>query len=196
MGSKNRFDGVDQFAAFLIRKKARQLIGRAGLLPDDLEDVEQELILDVLRRLPSLNVTIATRDTFIARLVENHVATLLKARHAQKRSAGRQVPFDEGTGEDDEPHTFDQRDYLRLTMADEEQALKQRELALDVQRVSTKLPLKQRWLVGQLQTKTLTQIADESGIPRSSLYETRAKLAEWFEREGLRDYLRDDADDS
>ena len=46
MGVDNSDDGIDPYAAGLIRFKTRQLVGQAGFTASDREDIEQELILD------------------------------------------------------------------------------------------------------------------------------------------------------
>ena len=43
MDYRNSFDGLDKYAANLIRNKAHQIIGKAGLMPDDLKDIEQSV---------------------------------------------------------------------------------------------------------------------------------------------------------
>ena len=70
MGSDNQYDGIDPYAAGLIRFKARQLVGQAGFTASDREDIEQKLILDLLRRLPKYNPKRAQLNTFIARVVD------------------------------------------------------------------------------------------------------------------------------
>lgn len=50
MLSRNRHDGVEDYAVTKIRFHARQL-ARTGLFPSqETEDIEQELMLDLLRR--------------------------------------------------------------------------------------------------------------------------------------------------
>jgi len=49
MGSENRYPGLDEFAVKLIKRKARQLAGRAGFLQADRQDLEQEMAMDLLQ---------------------------------------------------------------------------------------------------------------------------------------------------
>ncbi len=51
MVSQNSYDGIDKYAADLIRHKARQLVGKAGFTEDDRPDLEQELMIDLLGRM-------------------------------------------------------------------------------------------------------------------------------------------------
>ena len=50
---RNNYDDIDAYAVEIIRYKARQLVGQAGFTVADRDDLEQELILDLLRRCPS-----------------------------------------------------------------------------------------------------------------------------------------------
>jgi len=69
MGYENRYQGIDDYAVQLIKYKARQLVGRVGFTESDREDLEQEMVLDLLRRLPKFDPKRAGRNTFIARIV-------------------------------------------------------------------------------------------------------------------------------
>ena len=55
MGFDNRYEGIDEYAVRIIKHKARQLVGRAGFTESDREDLEQEMMLDLLRRLPKFD---------------------------------------------------------------------------------------------------------------------------------------------
>jgi DNA-directed RNA polymerase specialized sigma24 family protein len=69
MLSRNRYDGVEGYAVTKVRFHARQL-ARTGLFPSqDAEDIEQELMLDLLRRLDDFDPGRASRNTFIARVL-------------------------------------------------------------------------------------------------------------------------------
>ena len=52
MGFDKRYKGIDEYAVRIIKYKARQLVGRVGFTESDREDLEQEMILDLLQRLP------------------------------------------------------------------------------------------------------------------------------------------------
>jgi len=80
MVSQNSYDGIDKYAADLIRHKARQLVGKAGFTEDDRPDLEQELMIDLLQRMRHFNPAKAKKTTFMARIVERHISTILEAR--------------------------------------------------------------------------------------------------------------------
>ncbi len=69
MDVKNCYEGIDKYAVWLVRRRARYLVGKAGFTEDDREDLEQEMIIDLLRRLPQFNSSRAQRKTFIAKVI-------------------------------------------------------------------------------------------------------------------------------
>ena len=58
----------------LIRSKARQVVGKAGLTHSDRADVEQDLWLDLLERWPKFRSDRARTSTFINRVLNHKVA--------------------------------------------------------------------------------------------------------------------------
>ena len=146
MGSGKQYDGIDPYAAGLIKYKARRLIGQAGFTASDREDIEQELILDLLRRLPKYDPKRAQRNTFIARVVEHRVATLIEAQKAGIRDYRRcrcslNDRFEDEDGRSVERvDTFDQEDYLLRTGAQSMTAAELSALAIDVTAVLEGLP--------------------------------------------------------
>ena len=78
MLSPNSYEGIDAYAANLIRNKARLLVGKAGLSESDRPDLEQELMIDLLERMKRYNPAKAKKTTFMARIVERRIASLLE----------------------------------------------------------------------------------------------------------------------
>ena len=111
MVSQNSYDGIDKYAADLIRHKARQLVGKAGFTEDDRPDLEQELMIDLLQRMRHFNPAKAKKTTFMARIVERHISTILEARFAQCRDwrlcqTSLNEPLDNGEGDTTERIDF------------------------------------------------------------------------------------------
>ena len=80
---------LDRFEEWFIARKARQLAGKAGFTPSDVEDIEQDIRMDVLKRLPRFDPAKSNRHTFIALVVRRRVASILEARRAVKRNGDR-----------------------------------------------------------------------------------------------------------
>ena len=82
---------LDGYARDIIRYKARQLIGKYGFTRDDYDDLQQEMMLDLLRRLGKYDPSKAGLSTFVARIVDRKVSTLIRHQRQEKRDYRRQV---------------------------------------------------------------------------------------------------------
>ena len=191
MGSANRFEGIDEYAATLIRCKAQQLIRKPEFKGTDPEDLEQEMILDLLQRLPQYDSVRAGRNTFTARVVEHKVATLLEFHHARRRDTGRPVQSlreevnDVKSAPSGKAHSLDEGAGLRRIGAPSRLEGDRIEERLDVEAILDGLPEDLRQLCGLLRSKTLTEISKETGIPRTNLYRALARLKKRFQESGV-----------
>jgi RNA polymerase sigma-70 factor (ECF subfamily) len=195
MGSINHCEGIDEYAVQIIKFKAKQLVGRVGLTDSDREDLEQEMILDLLQRLPKYNPDRAQRNTFIARVVEHKIATIIEARKAGLRdyrlcncSLNERLEDGEG-GSVERMETIDQEDYLRLTAGLSRSTAELRDLSIDVRQAIEKLPPELRELCRRLGVDTITELSRDTGVPRGTIYESLKKLRAILEVAGLKDYL-------
>lgn len=195
MGYENRYQGIDDYAVQLIKYKARQLVGRVGFTESDREDLEQEMVLDLLRRLPKFDPKRAGRNTFIARIVEHKVATIIEAQKAGMRdyrlcscSLNDRLEDEEGRSIE-RMETIDQEDYLRRTGKLSHPMSELRNLSIDLRSAVQTLPPELRELCKRLQTESVTEISRDTGIPRGTIYESIKKLRAVFEDAGLKDYL-------
>jgi RNA polymerase sigma-70 factor (ECF subfamily) len=188
-------DGILQYTIKRIRFKASQIVGKHGFAEDDFDDLRQELMLDVLERLPKFNSGRADIKIFISTVVNNRIATLIKRHEAEcrdhrrvERSLDEQVP-----GDDDDWTTFgegvteeDARSRLgRAGRSDHERV----ELTLDVAMALGQLDEGDRQLCLELQVKTPLEISRETGLRRAGIYERIAKIRKKFIRAGLHRYL-------
>lgn len=82
--------GIPPYASRIIRHKARQLSRRRGFRPDERCDLEQELLTDLLDRLPRFDSAKAQLNTFVARVVERRIVTIIRHRFAEIRSIERE----------------------------------------------------------------------------------------------------------
>ena len=170
--------GIGDYAERLIRSKAKGLIGKAGFVESDVEDIEQELRLDVWRRLSRFDPKRSKRETFITRLVEHKLASILEHRRAAVRDPYREAcSLNKPVGDAENVEIGDSIEDNRRTSTDTS------DLVHDLACVLDHLPPKLRALAEELKTKTPSEIARERGVPRGTLYEAirelRTRLADF-----------------
>jgi len=78
-----------EYVQALIRIKARQVVRDPGFSRSDQPDVEQELVARILRVARRFDPGRASVNTFITRVVDSAVATILRDRARKKRAADR-----------------------------------------------------------------------------------------------------------
>lgn len=193
MDTNKKQCGINDYAEELIHHKARQLVGTAGFTRDDVEDLEQEMRLDLLERLPKFNPNKATYNTFVSRLVERKICNLIRHRTQEIRD----FRCEEGSIHDvvESGDSGDEKVERIETVTQDEQDFRlgkhirsaeaRRDLQLDISLVLPKLPPKLRKPAELLQTVSITTAARKLGIPRSTLYDRIARLRRIFEDVGL-----------
>ena len=202
MGFGNRYDGIDPFAVRLIRKRARQLVGGAGFMPCDVPDLEQELAMDLLTRLPKFRDGGAPRESFIAVAIKHRAATLVEARMAAKRDFRKfafsleQVFVDDDGKKRDGYDRLDREkildsDGIRRGLPDQNEKMAR---AIDLDRVLQKLSPELRELCDLLSELNVSEAATASGLSRDTLYRRIKTLRETFESEGLREFFPERSD--
>lgn len=181
-------NGINGYAARLIKFKARQLSRRSGFSRTDRDDLEQELWLDLVGRLPRYDPNKAALNTFIARIVERKVVSILRHHFAEMRSPGR-----EEASLNDSVLDCDGRIVERHQTTPEAAATWQRlhDLERDVAEVRERLATDEaRAIVDALgRGGTINSIAGELGISRRAAERQVAEARHLFEDAGLRQYL-------
>ena len=184
------------YAEDLIRIKARRLSGQAGFVRSDQEDIEQELRLDLLRRLPKFDPRKAALSTFADRVVRHKVASIIEAKKARLRDYRRQQcslndPLKTPDGKRAERgDTVDQNEACRRTGRSSRSTEDLRDLANDFSAAVSNLPPNLRDLCRRLlMNPNLTEAAQDAGIPRGTLYESVEKIRRRFEKARLKENL-------
>ena len=193
----NRYDGINDYASRLIKYKAKSLAGNHGYIGADVQDLEQELMIDLLRRLPKYDPKLGRLTTFIIHVVNKKTATLIARQYAGKRdirfcafSLNEELEDQDGNATE-RMDTFNQDYYLKRTGRQTRSKAEQLELSMDIRRAAENLPTPRlrdichRFFQGQ----RVVEMAQEMGIPRSTLYEAIYRIRREFERSGLREYL-------
>jgi len=183
-----------QWAASLIRKKARLLIGSYGFSTSDREDIEQELWYHLLKRQGAYDPSRGKISTFIARILDNRIRTMIEHRRAVKRSCDLPVEsLDQRVSPEidlDRHEVVDRDTYLRVTGQISRSLGELQDLSLDVARVLSSLSPDLCEIALLLMRYTITEVSRCTGIPRTTINDKRKRIREIFHKAGLDDYLK------
>ena len=195
MGIDQLFEDRNSFASQLIRQKARQLVRHPGFTKSDRPDIEQELAIELVQKFCQFDPARARETTFIARVIENKVVSLVRTRQAEKRhfrrngkSLNETISDGEG-GSVERAQTVDAANAKRHTgqvpRSDEEVA----RLKLDIDEVLETLPADLRKLAKMLTEMTEYAASRQLGKSRRQVANDVGRLRERFEDAGLREYF-------
>jgi RNA polymerase sigma-70 factor (ECF subfamily) len=195
MQSNQKQQEVNEYAARVIRHKAKHLVGTAGFTESDRDDLEQEMMLDVITRLPKFDANKGTPKTFVARIIERKISKLIRHRTTDMRDYRREAFSLNESVEDGDGGSIERGDLMSRESVDPVVATDSRtgaeEMAflMDLETVLAGLPDHLRRLCEILKTGTISDAAREMGIPRTTLHDHVTKLRSLFEDAGLREYL-------
>lgn len=182
MHHQNKYHELGDYAHDLIKNKARQIIGKAGFTKSDCGDIEQELAMDLLTRLENYDPSKSKRSTFMARVVDHRIATLIEERRAGCRDwrLCQESLDDPAWREDDDGAPRGDR-YPDPSAADGNDIA----LTLDLQAALNALPSDLRELWDLLLNTNMHRIAQDTGIPRTTLYYRLKRLRDALSAAGL-----------
>ena len=181
MSSANCYPGIDARIVASVRHHARRASRRLSGM--ELEDIEQECILHVHRRLPSHEPSRADLWTYADRILTSFTANLLEAAGAMSRGGG--VP----------PLSLNDPGVDKITspvLSERERApvwCEQIDLRQDLDRTRHSLPRHLQDCCSWLTEGSVAEAAQRSGLARGSIYSRMATLKRAFAAAGLDAYL-------
>jgi len=187
------------YAKTFIECKARQLVGKCGLLQSDVKDIEQELYTDLFRRIAKFNSDKAKLTTFIQRVVEHKIANILRDRCSGKSIAHRQCLSLDSTVQTDNStgrkitlgDCISNEQYERFVRGKTRSRQEERELVADVRQVVGTLPADLQAACGLLlEGLSISETARRTGIKRATFYQNVIEpLREAFREADLESYF-------
>ncbi len=168
-------DDIDPDLRALVASQARQLAHRFEFLRQDRDDLEQELLLRLVRALPKFDARRGARKAFAQTVVARAAASLIRDRQVPQRHPRCTRPL-AAPGTVLDPDSEDRT----------EAAV---DPSLDVAAVLADLPAAERRLAEHLQEGNVTEAARRLGLARSTVVCRVRRLRERFERAGLAPYL-------
>lgn len=183
---------IDECTERMIKIAARKLTHGSLFLPSEREDIEQELRLDCLKRLPRFVDSRGLRRAFVRRIIDNRISNL-----CENRSAARRDPRREAFSLDDCPRADDSQgetygELLGPAQCDlsvRESCARNHELRVDIARLLCGLPPSMADLCRRLAYQSVTEISRTTGIPRGTLYEHIKRIRQVARASGLYAYL-------
>lgn len=165
---------LSPFARAVIAHKARRYAGRSEFADMDAEDLEQEFTFRLLKSLSRFDRGKAHPNAFVSTVLARAEAMHFRERMAGKRDPGVLQSLNApGASEPPDPGREDDRI----------------DLAADLKEVLAELPPDLRDLAGRLTNRSLSEVARDLKIPRSTLQRRVQRLRQCFEDAGLRVYL-------
>lgn len=195
MGIPRNIPGLNDQIINLIKHKAWSLVGTIGFTISDRDDLEQELVLDLIKRLPKFDPNRAQLMTFVARIIDNKIASMIEARKScffdfRMHSFSLNEPSLDIDGYTIERgDEIDEDDYLMRTGARSHASIDLIDLRADLSHVISDLSPELQELCRRLQTQNVTDISTSIGVARYKIYAEISRLRIIFEEAGLDDYL-------
>lgn len=195
MHTDEKQNELSDYAKKTIRHKARSLVGRKGFTMDDIDDIEQEMTLDLIERMPKFDPDKAAQSTFIARVIDHKISKILRHRTQEMRDFHREscslndLIEDSDGGVVERIHTLDREGVDLCAGGHSRTCNEDAQLRFDVSLVISGLPKDLKALAEHLMTETFTEASKSLGVPRATLYGARDRLRRIFEDAGLKEYM-------
>lgn len=183
--AKNRYSGVDPYAAFFIAYKAKTLTRMPLFTSDDLEDIQQELMLAYLHAWPDFDPVRGDRRSFIKTIVNTKALMMVRDAERQKRWTGaRSVSLSTPIGDTDNPTTLadvidNESGLWGSVFQEHSQAFA--EQRLDIRRMLVTMPDDLRQTYQALSENSVSEAAILLGIPRTTMSSRLKKLRKFVE---------------
>ncbi|MFM2094092.1 MAG: hypothetical protein RIS70_1216 [Planctomycetota bacterium] len=194
MKTQQSNSGIDAFTLAYVRKRARQLIGKHGFRDSDRDEIEQALLLKLAKRLHQADSDDPKWKAYVATAVSHGIASMIRDKQAEKRDHRKTSSINALVGKDEDgpvalSDTIGPSEAnARLGIAPRSDAA-MAELGMDVTDVMTQLPDDLRDLCVRLQHSSVSQIARDMGVPRTTISAAVGRLRAHFEQAGMRRHL-------
>jgi RNA polymerase sigma factor (sigma-70 family) len=162
--------GLDPQISELIRHKVKRLVGNYGFRRDDVEDLQQELTMHVVKALKRYDATRASVHTYADRIVSSKIASIVAKATAQKRDPSKLRRLDD---QDD--------DVLGSRSLTQDQL----DLAADVRVAVSCLPVDLLRFARLFETYSESEIVRRTGVTRQRVRTIRRRIGEHLRGHGL-----------
>jgi RNA polymerase sigma factor (sigma-70 family) len=187
----------DPYVRKLVHRKARQRTREKALKGDDVEDIEQDLWVHLIEQSSKYNPNKAVVATFAARVTEHKIVSLIRHRKALRRGGRKRVLSLDADVSDKHGKkvargsliTAD--DGLRRLGVHKPSAVEAIDSAQNTERFLSQLPSELRDLVERTLASSITDVARDLGVSRTTIYARLSELRKFIEENKLAEFLRD-----
>ncbi|MEX0641134.1 MAG: sigma-70 family RNA polymerase sigma factor [Pirellulales bacterium] len=170
---------IDDYVLKRIEFRAKQLAIQFRLSDDRRDDLQQEMVVELLKASARFDQTgSASWHTYACRVLDLSVKKLIQIEcRMRQREAGRPMGFSKSP--DGCPSAVNNPAH------EGEDELAQLEMKLDIDLVMSRMPARLRQVCELLKKHSPTEAAEVMGIHRNSIYRLIAQAREYFEKIGL-----------
>lgn len=190
--SKNRYGGVDSYAAFFISIKAKTMI-RTGLFsPDDREDIEQELMMAYLKDEGNFKGDRAEKETFTRMVINHRSIQMIREITADKRKVRlKEISLDQPAFDDEETLFIDQLDDMGGLWGEKpfESFADLSIQRIDVLKIRESLPADLQKTFDLVMEHSISEAAEILKIPRTTFSSRVKKLKEYLMQSQFKNYF-------
>ncbi len=182
---------LDEYTTNLVKSAVRRLIGHFGFSRSDCQDVEQDLVLHLLRQMGRFDPKRSGRNTFITRIVQRKIVSIIRHRCAAQRHYARVAWSLDETAPDGEGASAERGNTLdvdadrRRTSTGELPT----DLAIDLARAKDTLGVELQAVWDALLDSSKSEAARRLKCSRSAVHARVAKIRAHLEEAGLADYF-------
>lgn len=190
--SKNRYGGVDSYAAFFISIKAKTMI-RTGLFsPDDREDIEQELMMAYLKDEGNFKGDRAEKETFTRMVINHRSIQMIREITADKRKVRlKEISLDQPAFDDDETLFIYQLDDTGALWGEKpfESFADLSIQRIDILKIRVSLPADLQQTFDLVMEHSISEAAEILKIPRTTFSSRVKKLKEHLIQSQFKNYF-------
>jgi len=182
MGTDDK-KAVDENTRTLIRIEARRLVGKFGFSQSDRDDLEQDLALHLIEHADQFDSSRACWRTFVNRMVDNRIISIMRRRLAQRRDYRRTMLLSELTVDD-------RGDSLEPACDSGAHIDPSPDLAIDLDDAIQKLDCPTQRMCRLLAHESLAESARRLGLTRAQMRTQVSRIRNLLTEQGMEDYLK------
>ncbi|MFI4912924.1 MAG: sigma factor [Sedimentisphaeraceae bacterium JB056] len=165
---------IDDYIRKIVSTKASLLLGRCGIGINDLEDIEQELYLELLKKAESYDPEKGKTSTFVQCILQKKISDILSRRKTEQKC-----------------RSFTETGRIFNDFIDKNDDCRSLQLQIDVQEtVNSLTPELQEGCRLLARSERITHAAKKAGVKRSTFYyRVINPLRKAFKENGLEIYM-------